>query len=194
LTEKKLKNRIKLYFKQLNIMFFFLRRAFLGGGILGFSLMLVSLPSVAFSADYDSPILSFITWLTFPLHLGVLIWLLKSTQETYTYGMQILLGVNASLIAGIIYGILFSGLTSLIFTEYYSNMVVRVKEIQDLRDYSPEVVETQLKAYEIIATPIFSFIRLAFSTTVSGLILSFVSGMYYYKGKLKKTSEENLIN
>jgi hypothetical protein len=130
---------------------------------------------------YKDPALYNMFFLVILIQVGVLIWGLKQTAQTKSYGGQVGAGTLMSLVAGgliIIVSILFTGL---FFPKYFEEVRSMMTGMYKVQGKSDQEIASLISAAEWSETPIMTALSGFLGTMVTGLVASLIIAIFLRK-------------
>jgi Protein of unknown function (DUF4199) len=130
---------------------------------------------------YKDPVMMNVFFLVIPLEIGIVIWALRKTAATATWGGQVVNGLVLSLVASVI---IFAGsifFTTVVFPSYFDDMRAVQTGMLKSAGLSDAAIQAQLAAAAPMQTPFFNAISGVIGTVVTGVIVAAIGGAFWRK-------------
>jgi hypothetical protein len=136
---------------------------------------------IGFTGWYKDPVMMNAFFLVIVFEIAVLVWALKQTAPTSTYGRQVANGLVASLVASAI--IVCSSLvfTTIAFPDYFRELEAVQKGMLKAQGLPDADIEAQLVASAAMQTPLVNALMGLVGTVVTGLIVSAAAAIAFRK-------------
>jgi hypothetical protein len=130
---------------------------------------------------YKDPVLMNLFWVVILIHIGVLIWGLRSTRETKTYGQQVGAGTLISLYGAVI--IFFGSIlfTAVVFPNYFADVRAAGEETMRSQGMVEADITAQLDAMAPMQTTFMNAISGFIGTVLTGILVSLVIAIFFKK-------------
>ena len=136
---------------------------------------------MGFTGWYKDPIMLNLFFLVILLEIGVVIWTLRKTAPSATWGVQVLNGLVLSLVAGVI---IFAGsllFTTVAFPTYFSDLQAAQTGMLRAAGMSEADIQTQVAAAAAMQTPFMNAISGVIGTVVTGVVVAAIAGAFLRK-------------
>lgn len=136
---------------------------------------------MGFLGWYTDPVLMNLFWLVIVIQLGVLVWGLRMTKETKTYGQQVATGTLISVYGGIIIfigGVLF---TAVVFPNYFAEVRAAGENMMREQGMTEADITARLDAMAPMQTTLMSALTGFIWTILTGVMMSLVIAIFFRK-------------
>lgn len=136
---------------------------------------------MGFTGWYKDPVLLNLFFLVVLLEIGVVIWALRQTGATATWGGQIVNGLVLSLVASVI---IFAGsllFTTVAFPTYFTDLQTAQAEMLKAAGLPEDQVRSQVAASAAMQTPLMNATSGVIGTVVTGLVVAAIAGAFWRK-------------
>jgi hypothetical protein len=136
---------------------------------------------VGFTGWYKDPVLLNLFFLVIPLEIGIVIWALRKTARSATWGGQIVNGLLLSLVASVI---IFAGsllFTTVVFPNYFAEIQATQSEMLKAAGQSEAEIATTVAASAAMQTPFMNALSGVIGTVVTGVIVAAIAGAFLRK-------------
>jgi hypothetical protein len=130
---------------------------------------------------YKDPVLLNVFFAVIVFEVVALLWALKRTAPTSTYGGQMLNGLVFALVAS---AIIFCGslaFTTVAFPHYFEEMKAMQAEAMRARGLAPAEIDTALAAFASTQTPLVNALSGVIGTVVTAVAVSAVAAAFWRK-------------
>jgi hypothetical protein len=130
---------------------------------------------------YKDPALMNVFFLVIVFEIVVLLWALRKTAATTTYGGQVVNGLVFSLVASVI--IICSSLvfTTVAYPNYFKELEACQAEMLKAQGVSEADIKTQLAASAWMLTPLMNALAGVVGTVVTAVVVSAIAGAFFRK-------------
>ena len=136
---------------------------------------------MGFTGWYKDPVMLNLFFLVILLEIGIVIWALRRTAPTATWGGQIVNGLVLSLVASVI---IFAGsllFTTVAFPTYFTDLQSAQAEMLKSAGLSEAEIRSQVAVAAAMQTPFINAISGVVGTVVTGLVVSAIAGAFLRK-------------
>jgi len=136
---------------------------------------------MGFTGWYRDPVMLNLFFLVIPLEIGIVIWALRRTAPTSTWGGQIVNGLVLSLVAS---AIIFAGslvFTTVAFPTYFADIQAAQTEMLKAAGMSEADIKMQVAAAAAMQTPFINAISGVIGTVVTGVVVAAIAGAFLRK-------------
>ena len=134
---------------------------------------------MGFTGWYKDPVMLNLFFLVIPLEIGIVIWALRKTAPSATWGGQIVHGLVLSLVASVI---IFAGsllFTTVAFPTYFTDLQTAQAEMLKAAGLPEDQIRSQVAASAAMQTPLMNAISGVIGTVVTGLIVAAIAGAFW---------------
>lgn len=132
-----------------------------------------------FTGWYKDPNMAWTFNLVVLIEIVVLVWLLRKTAaEGRTYGGQVVGGLTASLVAGVIIFVGSYLWATVFFKDYQAELRAMGEKVLSQQGKSPQEIETVLNAQAAMSAPFMQALLGALGTIVTGLVVSAILAIF----------------
>ena len=136
---------------------------------------------MGFTGWYKDPVMLNLFFLVILLEIGVVIWALRRTATTATWGGQIANGLALSLVASVIIASGSLVFTTVAFPTYFTDIQSAQTEMLKAQGLSEDLIKTQVAAAAAMQTPVMNALSGFVGTVVTGLVVSAIAGAIWRK-------------
>jgi len=136
---------------------------------------------MGFTGWYKDPVMLNLFFLVILLEVGIVIWALRKTAASATWGGQIVNGLVLSLVASVI---IFAGsllFTTVAFPNYFTEIQSVQAEMLKAAGTSEADIKAQVAAAAAMQTPFINAITGVFGTVVTGVLVAAIAGAFLRK-------------
>jgi len=136
---------------------------------------------MGFTGWYRDPVMLNLFFLVIPLEIGIVIWALRRTAPTSTWGGQIVNGLVLSLVAS---AIIFAGslvFTTVAFPTYFADIQAAQTEMLKAAGMPEADIKMQVAAAAAMQTPFINAISGVIGTVVTGVVVAAIAGAFLRK-------------
>jgi len=136
---------------------------------------------MGFTGWYKDPVMLNLFFLVILLEVGIVIWALRKTAASATWGGQIVNGLVLSLVASVI---IFAGsllFTTVVFPTYFADIQAAQTEMLKAQGLSEADIKMQVAAAAAMQTPFINAITGVFGTVVTGVLVAAIAGAFLRK-------------
>ncbi|MCU0251897.1 MAG: DUF4199 domain-containing protein [Vicinamibacterales bacterium] len=136
---------------------------------------------MGFSGWYRDPVMLNLFFLVILLEIGIVIWALRKTAPSATWGGQIVNGLVLSLVASVI---IFAGsllFTTVVFPTYFADIQAAQTEMLKAQGLSEADIKIQVAAAAAMQTPLVNALTGVFGTVVTGVFVAAIAGAFLRK-------------
>jgi len=136
---------------------------------------------MGFTGWYKDPVMLNLFFLVILLEVGIVIWALRKTAPSATWGGQVLNGLVLSLVAGVI---IFAGsllFTTVAFPTYFSDLQAAQAQMLKAAGLSEAEIQSQVAASAALQTPFMNALSGVIGTVVTGVIVAAIAGAFLRK-------------
>ncbi|MGH7726425.1 MAG: DUF4199 domain-containing protein [Candidatus Eiseniibacteriota bacterium] len=134
---------------------------------------------MGFTGWYKDPGKMWGFWVVVPMQIIILIWMLKKTAaQGRPYGGQIVAGLVASLVAGLIVFLGSWVFMTVVFPNYFSDLRAMAEQMMAAQGQTPEQIKTALDAQAPLQTPLMQACFGLIGTVLTGFLTSLVAGVF----------------
>ena len=134
---------------------------------------------MGFTGWYKDPVMLNLFFLVVLLEIGIVIWALRKTAGTATWGGQIVNGLVLSLVASVI---IFAGsllFTTVAFPNYFTDIQATQTEMLKSAGLPEAEIQAQVAAAAAMQTPFINAITGVIGTVVTGLVVAAIAGAFW---------------
>jgi hypothetical protein len=134
---------------------------------------------MGFTGWYKDPVMVNVFFLVVPLEIGIVIWALRQTAATATWGGQIVNGLVLSVVASVI---IFAGsllFTTVVFPNYFNDIRAAQAEILKSSGMAEAQIQTTLAASAAMQTPLMNAVSGVIGTVVTGVVVAAIAGAFW---------------
>ena len=134
---------------------------------------------MGFTGWYKDPVMVNVFFLVVPLEIGIVIWALRQTAATATWGGQIVNGLVLSVVASVI---IFAGsllFTTVAFPGYFNDIRAAQAEMLKSSGMAEAQIQTTLAASAAMQTPLMNALSGVIGTVVTGVIVAAIAGAFW---------------
>ena len=136
---------------------------------------------MGFTGWYKDPVMLNLFFLVILLEVGIVIWALRKTAASATWGGQIVNGLVLSLVASVI---IFAGsllFTTVAFPNYFTDIQAAQTEMLKAAGTSEADIKAQVAAAAAMQTPFINAITGVIGTVVTGVLVAAIAGAFLRK-------------
>jgi hypothetical protein len=136
---------------------------------------------MGFTGWYKDPVMLNLFFLVILLEIGIVIWALRKTAPSATWGGQIVNGLVLSLVASVI---IFAGsllFTTVAFPNYFTELQSAQAEMLKAQGLSDADITMQVGAAAAMQTPLMNALSGVIGTVVTGVLVAAVAGAFLRK-------------
>lgn len=136
---------------------------------------------MGFTGWYKDPVMLNLFFLVVLLEVGIVIWALRKTAASATWGGQIVNGLVLSLVASVI---IFAGslfFTTVAFPDYFTEIQSAQAQMLRAQGMSDADIKTQMGAAAAMQTPLVNALTGVFGTVVTGVFVAAIAGAFLRK-------------
>jgi hypothetical protein len=136
---------------------------------------------MGFTGWYKDPVMLNLFFLVILLEVGIVIWALRKTASSATWGGQVVNGLVLSLVASVI---IFAGsllFTTVAFPNYFTDIQAAQTEMLKAAGTSEADIKAQVAAAAAMQTPFINAITGVIGTVVTGLVVAAIAGAFLRK-------------
>jgi hypothetical protein len=136
---------------------------------------------MGFTGWYKDPVMLNLFFLVILLEVGIVIWALRKTAPSATWGGQIMNGLVLSLVASVI---IFAGsllFTTVAFPNYFTELQSVQAEMLKAQGLSEADIKMQVAAAAAMQTPFINALTGVIGTVVTGVIVAVIAGAFLRK-------------
>jgi hypothetical protein len=136
---------------------------------------------MGFTGWYKDPVMLNLFFLVILLEVGIVIWALRKTAPSATWGGQIMNGLVLSLVASVI---IFAGsllFTTVAFPNYFTELQSVQAEMLKAQGLSEADIKMQVAAAAAMQTPFINALTGVIGTVVTGVIVAAIAGAFLRK-------------
>jgi hypothetical protein len=134
---------------------------------------------MGFTGWYKDPVMVNVFFLVVPLEIGIVIWALRQTAATATWGGQIVNGLVLSVVASVI---IFAGsllFTTVVFPGYFNDIRAAQTEMLKSSGMAEAQIQTTLAASAAMQTPLMNAVSGVIGTVVTGVVVAAIAGAFW---------------
>ena len=134
---------------------------------------------MGFTGWYKDPVMVNVFFLVVPLEIGIVIWALRKTGATATWGGQIVNGLVLSVVASVI---IFAGsllFTTVVFPGYFNDIRAAQAEMLKSSGMAEAQIQTTLAASAAMQTPLMNALSGVIGTVVTGVMVAAIAGAFW---------------
>ena len=134
---------------------------------------------MGFTGWYKDPVMVNVFFLVVPLEIGIVIWALRQTAATATWGGQIVNGLVLSVVASVI---IFAGsllFTTVVFPGYFNDIRATQTEMLKSSGMAEAQIQTTLAASAAMQTPLMNAVSGVIGTVVTGVVVAAIAGAFW---------------
>ncbi len=136
---------------------------------------------MGFTGWYKDPVMLNLFFLVILLEIGIVIWALRRTAPTATWGGQVVNGLVLSLVAGVIIASGSLVFTTVAFPSYFADLQAAQTEMLKAQGLSEDQIRTQVAAAAALQTPVMNALSGFIGTVVTGVIVAAIAGAVWRK-------------
>jgi hypothetical protein len=136
---------------------------------------------MGFTGWYKDPVMLNLFFLVILLEIGIVIWALRKTAASATWGGQIVNGLVLSLVASVI---IFAGsllFTTVVFPTYFADIQAAQTEMLKAQGLSEADIKMQVAAAAALQTPFMNALTGVIGTVVTGVVVAAIAGAFLRK-------------
>jgi hypothetical protein len=136
---------------------------------------------MGFTGWYKDPVMLNLFFLVIPLEIGIVIWALRKTAPSATWGGQIVHGLVLSLVASVI---IFAGsllFTTVAFPHYFTELQSAQAEMLKAQGLSDADITMRVGAAAAMQTPLMNALSGVIGTVVTGVLVAAIAGAFLRK-------------
>jgi hypothetical protein len=136
---------------------------------------------MGFTGWYKDPVMLNLFFLVILLEIGIVIWALRKTAPSATWGGQIVNGLVLSLVASVI---IFAGsllFTTVAFPNYFTELQSAQAEMLKAQGLSEADIKMQVAAAAAMQTPFINALTGVIGTVVTGAVVAAIAGAFLRK-------------
>ncbi len=136
---------------------------------------------MGFTGWYKDPVMLNLFFLVILLEVGIVIWALRQTAPSATWGGQVLNGLVLSLVAS---AIIFAGsllFTTVAFPTYFTDLQAAQAELLKAAGMSEAEIQSQVSASAALQTPLMNALSGVLGTVVTGVVVAAIAGAFLRK-------------
>ena len=130
---------------------------------------------------YKDPVMLNLFFLVILLEVGIVIWALRKTAASATWGGQIVNGLVLSLVASVI---IFAGslfFTTVAFPDYFTELQSAQAQMLKTQGLSEADIKMQVAAAAALQTPFMNAVTGVIGTVVTGVVVAAIAGAFLRK-------------
>jgi len=130
---------------------------------------------------YKDPVMLNLFFLVILLEVGIVIWALRKTAASATWGGQIVNGLVLSLVASVI---IFAGslfFTTVAFPDYFTELQSAQAQMLKTQGLSEADIKMQVAAAAALQTPFMNALTGVIGTVVTGVVVAAIAGAFLRK-------------
>lgn len=136
---------------------------------------------MGFTGWYKDPVMLNLFFLVILFEIGFVVWALRRTAPTATWGGQMVNGLVLSLVAGVIIASGSLVFTLVAFPSYFADIQAVQTGMLKTQGLSDAQIETQVAAAAAMQTPVINALSGFVGTVVTGLVVSAIAGAIWRK-------------
>ena len=136
---------------------------------------------MGFTGWYTDPVKLNLFFLVVPLEIGIVIWALRKTAATATWGGQIVNGLVLSVVAS---AIIFAGsllFTTVAFPNYFTDIQAVQAGMLKSSGMAEAEIQSALAASAAMQTPLMNALSGVIGTVVTGVVVAAIAGAFWRK-------------
>lgn len=136
---------------------------------------------MGFTGWYKDPVMLNLFFLVVLLEIGIVIWALRKTAATATWGGQIVNGLVVSVVASVI---IFAGsllFTTVAFPSYFTDLQAAHAGMLKSSGMAEAEIQSSLAASAAMQTPLMNALSGVIGTVVTGVIVAAIAGAVWRK-------------
>jgi hypothetical protein len=136
---------------------------------------------MGFTGWYKDPVMLNLFFLVILFEVGIVLWALRKTAASATWGGQIVNGLVLSLVASVI---IFAGsllFTTVAFPNYFTELQAAQTEMLKAQGLSEADIKMQVAAAAALQTPLVNALSGVFGTVVTGVVVAAIAGAFLRK-------------
>jgi Protein of unknown function (DUF4199) len=136
---------------------------------------------MGFTGWYKDPVMLNLFFLVIPLEIAIVIWALRQTASSATWGRQVVNGLVLSLVASVI---IFAGsllFTTVAFPNYFNDLQATQTEMLKSAGLSEADIKSQVAAAAAMQTPLINAFTGVIGTVVTGVVVAAIVGAFLRK-------------
>ena len=136
---------------------------------------------MGFTGWYKDPVMLNLFFLVILLEVGIVIWALRKTAASATWGGQVVNGLVLSLVASVI---IFAGslfFTTVAFPNYFTELQSAQAQMLKTQGLSEADIKMQVAAAAALQTPFINAISGVIGTVVTGVVVAAIAGAFLRK-------------
>jgi hypothetical protein len=136
---------------------------------------------MGFTGWYKDPVMLNLFFLVILFEVGIVLWALRKTAASATWGGQIVNGLVLSLVASVI---IFAGsllFTTVAFPNYFTELQAAQTEMLKAQGLSEADIKMQVAAAAALQTPLVNALSGVFGTVVTGVFVAAIAGAFLRK-------------
>jgi hypothetical protein len=136
---------------------------------------------MGFTGWYKDPVMLNLFFLVVLLEIGIVIWALRKTAGTATWGGQIVNGLVLSVVASVI---IFAGsllFTTVAFPNYFADIQATQTEMLKSSGMADAQIQSTVAASAAMQTPLMNALSGVIGTVVTGVIVAAIAGAFCRK-------------
>jgi hypothetical protein len=130
---------------------------------------------------YKDPALLSVFYLVILIEIGVLIWALRKTASSNSYGRQVGTGTLVSLIGAVIIFIVSYLFTTVFFPNYFADLHAMYAQVLKSQGKSDQEIAALIQSRAALDTPLVNALTGAVATVITGFLASLVLGAFFRK-------------
>ena len=134
---------------------------------------------MGFTGWYKDPVMVNVFFLVVPLEIGIVIWAVRKTAATSSWGGQIANGLVLSVVASVI---IFAGsllFTTVVFPGYFNDIRAAQAEMLKSSGMAEAQIQTTLAASAAMQTPLMNALSGVIGTVVTGVMVAAIAGAFW---------------
>ena len=136
---------------------------------------------MGFTGWYKHPVMLNLFFLVILLEVGIVIWALRKTAASATWGGQVVNGLVLSLVASVI---IFAGslfFTTVAFPDYFTELQSAQAQMLKTQGLSEADIKMQMAAAAALQTPFMNALTGVIGTVVTGVVVAAIAGAFLRK-------------
>ena len=136
---------------------------------------------MGFTGWYKDPVMLNLFFLVILLEVGIVIWALRKTAASATWGGQVVNGLVLSLVASVI---IFAGslfFTTVAFPDYFTELQSAQTQMLKTQGLSEADIKMQMAAAAALQTPFMNALTGVIGTVVTGVVVAAIAGAFLRK-------------
>ena len=136
---------------------------------------------MGFTGWYKDPVMLNLFFLVILLEVGIVIWALRKTAASATWGGQVVNGLVLSLVASVI---IFAGslfFTTVAFPDYFTELQSAQTQMLKTQGLSEADIKMQVAAAAALQTPFINALTGVIGTVVTGVVVAAIAGAFLRK-------------